>query len=104
MWLASICSGVRRILDRQSVKNALALAQRRGFASIAFPLIGAGVGGCSPDKVMEFMKEEMANSSYDGEVLIVRFYQRAMKLVAKYFKHGRGNKWKQGRQLHTSGE
>lgn len=58
---------------RQSVKNALALAQHRGFASIAFPLIGAGVGSYPPERVIEFMKEEVANSDYGGEVRIVRF-------------------------------
>lgn len=58
---------------RQSVKNALALAQRREFSSIAFPLIGAGVGSYPPERVMEFMKEEVANSGYSGEVRIVRF-------------------------------
>lgn len=58
---------------RQSVKNALALARRRKFVSIAFPLIGAGVGGCLPEKVMGVMKEEVANSCYGGEVRIVRF-------------------------------
>jgi O-acetyl-ADP-ribose deacetylase (regulator of RNase III) len=61
---------------RQSVKNALALAQHREFTSIAFPLIGSGVGGYSPDKVVEFMKEEVANSSYGGEVHIIRFIGR----------------------------
>ena len=58
---------------RQSVKNALGLAQHRGYASIAFPLIGAGIGNYSPEKVMLFMKEEVANSVYGGEVRIVRF-------------------------------
>lgn len=65
------CATERSI--RQSVKNALALAQRKGYASIAFPLIGAGVGGFSPEKVMAFMQEEVANSGYGGEVRIVRF-------------------------------
>lgn len=58
---------------RQSVKNTLVLAQRRGFISIAFPLIGAGVGGFPPERVMGFMKEEVANSNYRGEVRIVKF-------------------------------
>jgi hypothetical protein len=32
---------------RLSVRNALALATREGFRSLAFPLIGAGTGGQS---------------------------------------------------------
>jgi O-acetyl-ADP-ribose deacetylase len=31
----------------KSTKNALELAQKRGFSSIAFPTIGAGTGGVS---------------------------------------------------------
>ncbi len=58
---------------RDSIRNALALAAQRGFRSIAFPLIGAGTGGGSEEKVLEFMQSELQNCDFDGEVRIVRF-------------------------------
>jgi O-acetyl-ADP-ribose deacetylase (regulator of RNase III) len=57
---------------RKSTHNALALAQGK-FKSIAFPLIGAGTGGFSEDKVEAIMKEEIAASPYAGEVIIVKY-------------------------------
>ncbi len=76
MWLALMFWCPTEYSIRQSVKNALALAQRREFAYIVFPLIGAGVGGYPPERAMEFMREEVANSGYGGEVRIVRFIGR----------------------------
>jgi O-acetyl-ADP-ribose deacetylase (regulator of RNase III) len=58
---------------RSSVRNAIALAASRGYRSIAFPLIGAGTGSGSPDRVLEYMRTELAGLSYDGEVRIVRY-------------------------------
>jgi O-acetyl-ADP-ribose deacetylase (regulator of RNase III) len=58
---------------RDSVRNALALASERGFQSIAFPLIGAGTGGGSADKVQSTMEDELGNCDFDGMVHIVRF-------------------------------
>lgn len=57
---------------RKCVKSALALAAERGFRSIAFPLIGAGTGGLSPERVIAAMSEEVERSGYEGEVRIVR--------------------------------
>jgi len=57
---------------RGCVRNALELAQRRGYASIAFPLIGAGTGGMSPDRVLEIMQDEAVRVPYEGEVIFVR--------------------------------
>ena len=61
---------------RESVRNALAIAQAEEFASIAFPLIGAGTGGGSPKEVLELMTGEAKASSYPGRVVIVK-YRRA---------------------------
>src|SRR5262245_57156967 len=36
---------------RDSVRNAIALASKRGYRSIAIPLIGAGSGGGKPDRI-----------------------------------------------------
>jgi O-acetyl-ADP-ribose deacetylase (regulator of RNase III) len=58
---------------KMSVKNALSLAKRRGFASIAFPLIGAGTGGFSQAGSEEIMIEEMEASGFEGEIIIARF-------------------------------
>jgi len=58
---------------RGSVRNALAIARQRGWRSIAFPLIGAGTGGYSPDRVQAIMQDEAGQSEYEGEVRIVRF-------------------------------
>src|SRR2546422_179604 len=43
-WIASEKS------IRDSVRNAIGLAAEKNYRSIAFPLIGAGTGGLSPDK------------------------------------------------------
>lgn len=58
---------------RASVRNALALARQKGFRSIAFPLVGAGVGGGAEARVMTWMQDEMARCEFAGEVRIVRF-------------------------------
>lgn len=61
---------------RECTKNALAIATDHGYRSIAFPLIGAGTGGGSPDQVLRFMQEEIDRTAYEGEVRIVRFGRR----------------------------
>ena len=58
---------------RDSVRNAISLASERGFHSIAFPLIGAGTGGGSPNDVLSTMEDELGNCDFDGLVRIVRF-------------------------------
>lgn len=58
---------------RECVRSALGIAREQGYGSIAFPLIGAGTGGYSPEKVLEIMQDEAGKHGYDGEVRIVRF-------------------------------
>lgn len=58
---------------RGCVRSALALAQERGYRSIAFPLIGAGTGGFSPARALDIMQDEARGIHFDGEVRIVRF-------------------------------
>jgi O-acetyl-ADP-ribose deacetylase (regulator of RNase III) len=60
---------------RKSVRNAMALAKRKCYRSIAFPLIGSGSGGGKAEQVLEWMQLELASIEYDGEVRLVR-YQR----------------------------
>lgn len=58
---------------RESVRNAMTLANERGFRSIAFPLIGAGSGGGKADRVQRWMEDELSRIEFDGEVRIVRY-------------------------------
>lgn len=58
---------------RDSVRNALEVASKNGFRSIAFPLIGAGTGGGSPEKVQSVMENELRDCDYNGTVRLVRF-------------------------------
>ncbi len=58
---------------RGAVRNALAIAARENFRSIAFPLIGAGVGGLSEDAALELMQEVAKQSDYIGHVRFVRY-------------------------------
>lgn len=58
---------------RESVRNAIRVARDHQFRSIAFPLIGAGSGGGSPERVLEIMRSQFDSESYDGEVRVVQF-------------------------------
>lgn len=58
---------------RDSVRHALALAAELGYASVAFPLIGAGSGKADAATVERWMTEEFAASDYPGEIRLVRF-------------------------------
>ena len=58
---------------RQSVRNAMALANEKGFQSIAFPLIGAGSGGFNQDRAKAIMEDELGKLEYPMEVRIVMF-------------------------------
>ena len=56
-----------------SVKNALDLAHRRGFKSIAFPVIGSGSGNFSQDKAKNLMLNELKSSNRDLAVILVEY-------------------------------
>lgn len=58
---------------RDSVRNAIALANQRGYKSVALPLIGAGSGGGRADKVQGIIESELKNCPFDGEVRVVRY-------------------------------
>jgi O-acetyl-ADP-ribose deacetylase len=58
---------------RESVRNAMDLAKKSGYRSIAFPLIGAGSGGGKADRVREWMRDELQMINFDGVVLIVSY-------------------------------
>jgi O-acetyl-ADP-ribose deacetylase (regulator of RNase III) len=58
---------------RDSVRNALRIAAGRRYRSIAFPLIGAGVGGGAEQRVLAWMRDELLQLDFEGEVRIVRY-------------------------------
>jgi len=67
LWLPS------RRATQEAVRNALAIAAKENFRSIAFPLIGAGVGGLSEDEVLALMQDAAKKSTYPGHVRFVRY-------------------------------
>lgn len=58
---------------RQSVRSAMAVVSRMAAVSVAFPLIGAGSGGGSPERIQALMLDELARIEFAGTVYIVRF-------------------------------
>ena len=58
---------------RDSVRNAMRIAQDRGYLSLAMPLIGAGSGGGKSATVQSIIEEELTKCPFDGEVRIVRY-------------------------------
>jgi O-acetyl-ADP-ribose deacetylase (regulator of RNase III) len=61
---------------RDSVRNALKLAQQQGFRSIAFPLIGAGSGGLDRERAKPLMLDEFSKSDSPIDVTLVLFKPR----------------------------
>ncbi|MBW3572028.1 MAG: macro domain-containing protein [Gemmatimonadetes bacterium] len=53
-------------------RSALDLAARHGFASVAFPLVGAGTGGLPEKRVIDILHESITAHPYPGRVLLVR--------------------------------
>lgn len=56
---------------RDSVANATRLAAERGFASLAFPLVGAGSGGGAPERVLALMLDAARPLDFPGEARVV---------------------------------
>jgi O-acetyl-ADP-ribose deacetylase (regulator of RNase III) len=56
---------------RDSVRNAMAVAEENGFQSIAFPLIGAGSGGFNQERAREIMLDELQKLESPLEVRVV---------------------------------
>lgn len=67
LWRASDAS------IQSSVRNAVAIAREHAFRSIAFPVLGAGVGGFSVEAALSLMRATLDGCDYDGEVVIVRY-------------------------------
>ena len=58
---------------RESCRNAIRVAREHRFGSIAFPLIGAGTGGGSIEKVERLMIDQLGMEEYSGRIIVVRF-------------------------------
>jgi O-acetyl-ADP-ribose deacetylase len=58
---------------RDSVSNAIKIANEKNYESIALPLIGAGSGGGKPDRVLSIIQDELQTNEFDGRVVIVQF-------------------------------
>jgi len=58
---------------RQSVVNAMRVAEESGIRSLAFPTIGAGSGGFNVNKAVEVMEQSLSAIESSIEVRIVRY-------------------------------
>lgn len=58
---------------RASVRNAMNLVAQHGFASVAFPVIGAGSGGMNQSKALNFMLAEFRTITSPAAVTVVEF-------------------------------
>lgn len=56
---------------RQSIRNAVSLAEQQNYSSIAFPVIGAGSGGFDQKKALEIMLDELAKIDSKLQIKIV---------------------------------
>lgn len=61
---------------RDSVRNAMSVAENNGFRTIAFPLIGAGSGSFNQEKAKEIMLYELQNLDSALDVTVVAFKGR----------------------------
>ena len=58
---------------RDSVRNAISIAQNRRYKSLALPLIGAGSGGGKSTNAQSIIEDELTKCQFDGDVRIVRY-------------------------------
>jgi len=58
---------------RQSVRSAMRIVIEQQYRSVAIPLIGAGSGGGSPERIQGLITEELSAIEFAGEVYVVRY-------------------------------
>jgi O-acetyl-ADP-ribose deacetylase (regulator of RNase III) len=58
---------------RDSVRNAITIANQQRFDSIAFPIIGAGSGGGPIERCQSWMLDELYQMKFSGPVIVVRY-------------------------------
>lgn len=61
---------------RQSVRSAMEIVEREGFASVAFPLIGAGSGGFDEAKTSDLIRDELQQIESNARVVLVHYCRR----------------------------
>lgn len=59
----------------KATRNALYLAKKSGVKSIAFPLIGSGVGGLKKLDVIESMSKVINENEWNMEIILVEFLE-----------------------------
>ena len=58
---------------RGSVRSAMRIVGERGFASVAFPVIGAGSGGFDQERALQLMLDELSGLESSARVAVVRY-------------------------------
>lgn len=58
---------------RQAVRSAMRIVIEQKYRSVAIPLIGAGSGGGSPERIQGLITEELSAIAFAGEVYVVRY-------------------------------
>lgn len=58
---------------RQSVQNAIRIAEEKQFQSIAFPILGSGSGGFRQDKALSIMEDELQSLATSLDVTLVEY-------------------------------
>ncbi len=58
---------------RDSVRNAVRLADERGWRSLAVPIIGGGSGGFRADRALGIMQDELNRITADVGVVVVEY-------------------------------
>lgn len=61
---------------RDCVRNAMAIVKEKGFASVAFPLIGSGTGGFPPDRAIGIIRDELGRIESPSRAIIVRYAKK----------------------------
>lgn len=58
---------------RKSVRSAMAIVAEKKFASVAFPLIGAGTGSFNEEKARKLILSELEECSFNAQVYLVTY-------------------------------
>ena len=58
---------------RQSARSAMCIVNEKRFASVVFPVLGAGSGSFKKQNALEILRDELQKIETSSRVLIVRF-------------------------------
>ena len=68
---------------RRATRAALDKARQLGLKTVAFPLLGTGVGGLEPEKVAGIMIEEFKNTPDDIEVTFYGYSDADVEVIRR---------------------